>query len=165
LSSSSSAWSGILSFPTSQCGGDVHERGVVSITSSSDEYNKCYQVANHGWNSYWYTNNSARSWIQFDFKDSSICLTDYTLKSDGHPSCHLLQWTIESSKDGSTWECIDSQNTQDLNGTYVTKTFKCSSPSSHFCRYIRLTQTGKDAHGADHLMLCNIEFFGCIRTK
>jgi hypothetical protein len=40
--SSSSPWSDILSFLTSQCGGNVYERGVVSITSSSAEYNKCY---------------------------------------------------------------------------------------------------------------------------
>jgi hypothetical protein len=154
-----------LSFLTSQCGKNVHEHGVVNITSSSDSRNKCYQVANYGWNDYWCTTNSARSWIQFDFKDSSICLTDYTLKSDGSSYYHLLQWPIEGSNDGNAWECIDSQNTQDLNGDYVTKTFKCSSSSSHFCRYIRLTQTGKNSYGNDHLMLCNIEFFGRLRSQ
>jgi hypothetical protein len=150
-----------LSFLTSQCDGNVHERGVINITSSSHCSNECYQVASHGWN----TNNSARSWIQFDFKDSSICLTDYTLKSDGHSSNHLLQWSIEGSNDGNAWECIDSQNTQDLNGKYITKTFKCSSPSSHFCWYIRLTQTRKNSSGYDHFMLYNIEFFGRFRSQ
>jgi hypothetical protein len=160
---SSSPWSGILSFLKSQCGGNVHERGIVNITSSSDGGNECYQVANHGWNSHGYTNDSAKSWIQFDFKDSSICLTDYTLKSGN--TNHLLQWTIEGSNDGNAWECIDSQNTQDLNGSYVTKTFKYSSPSSHFCRYIRLTQTGKNSNGNDYFVLCNIEFFGRLRSQ
>jgi hypothetical protein len=165
----SSPWSGIISFLTSQCGGNVHERSVVNITSSSDGGNKCHQVAYHGWNNYWFTNNSARSWIQFDFKDSSICLTDYTLKSDGNGSRnnghHLVQWEIDGSNDENAWEGLDSQNTQDLNDNYVTKTFKCSSPSSHFYRYIRLTQTGKSACGNDYLMLCNIEFFGRLLSQ
>jgi hypothetical protein len=160
----SSPWSGILSFLRSECGGNVHERGVVSITSSSDGYNKCHQVADHGWNNFWYTNNDPRSWIQFDFKDSSICLTDYALKSDGHGGRHLLQWEIEGSEDGNGWERIDARNTQDLNGNYITKTFKCSSPGNRFYRYIRLIQTGKNSSGNDYLLLCNIEFFGRFRS-
>jgi hypothetical protein len=39
---SSSLWSGVLSFLTSECGKNVHERGVVNIASSSDHYNKCH---------------------------------------------------------------------------------------------------------------------------
>jgi hypothetical protein len=106
----SSPWSGILSFLTSQCDGNIHERGIVNITSSSDgdSGNKYHQVANHGWNNYWYTSNSARSWIQFDFKDSAICLTDYTLKSDGNSSGkrgdHLVQWEIDGSNDANAWK-------------------------------------------------------------
>jgi hypothetical protein len=155
----SSPWSGVLSFLTSECGGKVHERGVVNITSSSTERNKCHQVADHGWNDFWYTNNSPRSWIQFDFKDSSICLTDYALKSDGNNAHHLVQWEIEGSKDGNGWERIDAQNTQNLNGNYITKTFKCSSPGTRFYRYLRLIQTEKNSSGSDTLLLCNIEFF------
>jgi hypothetical protein len=57
----SSSWSDILSFLTSECYGNVHERGIVNITNSSPEANKYHQVANHGWNDYWYTNSIARS--------------------------------------------------------------------------------------------------------
>jgi hypothetical protein len=161
---SSSPWSGVLSFLTSECGGNVHERGVVNITSSSDACNKCHQVADHGWNDYWHTKNVARSWIQFDFKDSSICLTDYALKSDGDTEHHLLQWEIEGSEGGNGWERIDARNTQDLNGNYITKTFKGSSPGNRFYRYIRLIQTGKSSSENNYLMLCNIEFFGRFRS-
>jgi hypothetical protein len=154
-----------LSFLTSECGGNVHERGVVNITSSSNEFsNKCHQVADQGWNGFWYTNNVARSWIQFDFKESSVCLMDYRLKSDGHDSHHLLQWEIEGSEDGNGWERIDTRNTQDLNGNFITKTFKCTSPESRFYRYIRLVQTGKNLSGCNYLMRCNIEFFGRFRS-
>jgi hypothetical protein len=136
----------------------------VNITSSSDCVNKCYQVADQEWNSFWYTNCVARSWIQFDFKESSVCLTDYRLKSDGHGSHHLVQWEIEGSEDGNGWERIDARNTQDLNGNFITKTFKCSSPGNRFYRYIRLIQTEKNSSGGDNLMLCNIEFFGRFRS-
>jgi hypothetical protein len=120
----------------------------------------------YDWNDYFYTHNSANSWIQFDFKDRSVSLTHYALKSDGHTygSYHLLEWTISGSNDGKDWTILDEQNTQDLNGNYVTKMFCCgdSSSVSQFYRYIRLTQTGKNSSGHDHLMLANIEFFGSM---
>jgi hypothetical protein len=71
-----------LSFLGPECGGNCHEHGVVNITHSSDGYNKCHHVVGHGENRFWATNSYPRSWIQFDFKDSSINLTDYALKSD-----------------------------------------------------------------------------------
>jgi hypothetical protein len=65
-----SPWSGVLLFLTAKRGGNVRKRGIVNITSSPDGCNKSCQAANHGRNHEWYTTNSARSWIEFDFKDS-----------------------------------------------------------------------------------------------
>jgi hypothetical protein len=159
-----SPFSGLIDYLTSICGGNVHERGAVEITCSSNDYNNCWQVANFDWNNYWHSKNCANSWIQFDFNNRDVSLTHYTLKSDGHASCHLLQWTLAGSRDGTTWELIDVRNTQELNGNYLTKTFSCSVPSdgSRFYRYIRLTQTGKNSSGHDVLMLGNVEFFGTM---
>jgi hypothetical protein len=165
---STTPWSGVLAHLTSVCGGNVHKKGVVTITSSSDSYNKCYQVANHGWSDYWFSGDSPNSWIQFDFKESKISMSEYTLKahgSDNH-SHHFRQWKIEGSNDLGEWEMLDERNTRDMIPAWATKTFKCSSSNaSRFYQSIRMTQTGKSSGGIyHHLMLCNIEFYGLLHS-
>jgi hypothetical protein len=165
--SESEPWSGLISYLTARCGGNVHQQGVVDIRSSSDS-SSCHQVADFGWTSWWASNGAANSWLQFDFKDCAIALTGYTLKSDGNSGAqhHLLQWKLEGSMDANDWEMIDSRKTDELSGPFVTKTFKCSSQSvPNFYRYVRLTQTGRNASGTDCLVLCNIEFFGSLRVR
>jgi hypothetical protein len=96
-----------------------------------------------------------------------VSLTGYTFKSDGThgSSWHLLQWKIEGSANGTDWEKIDARITRDLNGSFVTKVFTCSQVGDpRFYRYIRITQTGKNSGGTDHFMLCNVEFFGTLRS-
>jgi hypothetical protein len=41
---------GIINALTKKCGGNVHEKGIVNITSSGGSYNEPFEVANHGWN-------------------------------------------------------------------------------------------------------------------
>jgi hypothetical protein len=40
---------GIISHLRSFCGGNIHERGLVTITCSSTVKNQCWQVFDHGW--------------------------------------------------------------------------------------------------------------------
>jgi hypothetical protein len=145
------------------CGGNVHAKGLVAISCSSNWYNQYWDVVNYDWNNYWFTTNSPNSWIQFDFKDRLVSLSHYALKSDGN-ECHLLQWALQGSVDGNSWTDLDRRNTQELNGKYLTKIFPCeqreSSSTPPFYRYIRLMQTGNDSSGYDHLMLGNFECFG-----
>jgi hypothetical protein len=159
---SDSPFSGLISHLSSLCGGNVHEKGVIAITSSSNYRNNIWQIADYVWTDYWYGNNETNSWIQFDFQDRIVSLTGYALKSDGFGSHHLLQWTVTGSKDGNTWNILDRQNTQDLNGNFITKIYRCANDSSNSdsYRYIRLTQTAVNSSGNHHLMLSNIEFFG-----
>jgi hypothetical protein len=156
----------LISHLTELCGGNVHAKGLVAISSSSNAYHQCWDVVNYDWNNYWYTNSSPNSWIQFEFKDRLVSLSHYALKSDGHGDNHLLQWALQGSVDGNSWTDLDRRNTQELNGNYVTKIFPCeqheSSSTPHFYRYIRLMQTGKESYGYDYLMLGNFECFGCM---
>jgi hypothetical protein len=165
--SESGPWSGVISYLTARCGGNVHQQGLVDITSSNNS-SSCYQVADFGWTSWWASNGAANSWLQFDFKDCAIALTRYTLKSDGNSGAHyhLIQWKLEGSMDANEWEIIDHRKTEELSGPFITKMFKCSSESiPSFYRYLRLTQTRKNASGTDCLVLCNIEFFGSLRVR
>ena len=137
-------------------------KGVVNIITSSSLSNQCHQVTDYGWNDWWGTEDELNSWICFDFKDKKVSLTEYILKSDGSRGWHLLQWVIEGSNDGRCWKELDRRNTQDLNGTYITKSYDCESAKGTSFRYLRLRQTGKNSGGKDQLNLSKIEFFGTL---
>jgi hypothetical protein len=47
-----SAWSGLISHLTEFCGGNVHAKGLVAISCSSNAHNQCWDVVNYAWNSY-----------------------------------------------------------------------------------------------------------------
>ena len=158
---SSNPFNGIIAHLNQQAGGNVHQKGVVNITSSSDNHNKCYNLVDYGWNSYWFSNNSPNSWVMFDFKEKKVSLSSYSLKSDGNGYHHLLQWKLEGSNDGSSWTCLDSRNTQDLNRNYRVKNYSTNNHDSY--RYIRITMTGKNSGSYDYFRLSQIEFFGTLR--
>ena len=160
---SASPFNGIVAYLRSECGGNPHEKGIMSITASSNSYNTCHQVVDYGWNNYWHTGNVSNSWIQFDFQDRWVSLESYSLKSDGSVY-HLQTWIIQGSNDASSWTDLDSRNTSELNGKYITKHFTCSHEANgKQFRYIRLTQTGTDSSRCHHLMLSEVELFGTLK--
>ena len=102
-------------------------------------------------------------WICFDFKDKTVRLTKYSVKSGG---CHYLHdWVIEGSNDGSNWQELDRRNTQDLNEKFIAKTCECSRASGNSFRYLRLRQMGKNSGGNDQIQLSEIEFFGILQGQ
>jgi hypothetical protein len=154
---------GIMSYLRGKCGGNVHTFGIVPITSSSDGRNHCYRVADYNWDEYWYSNNTANSWIQFDFKDRNISVTKYTIKS-GRNDGYLVQWSLSGSNDEESWTILDERHTQDLNGPDHVRSFECKgdqSSTSSF-RFIRLTQTGPNSSNRHNLQIANLEFYGRI---
>ena len=155
----SNDFDGIISHLKRECGGNVHSKGVVNITASSTSYNQCHQLVDYGWNSYWYSSNSPNQWVCFDFKDKQVCLSGYTLRSDGEGG-YLRRWSIEVSNDGSSWSSLDSRDTTDLCSNYKVKNYSCSNANNSFYRFIRIRQTGKNNGEGDCFHLSEIEFFG-----
>jgi hypothetical protein len=154
---------GIISHLTPKSGENVHTLGIVSITASSSSRNQCYQVADYEWKDYWNSSSASGSWIQFDFKDRRISVSDYTIKSDGHGGSHLRHWSVEGSTDGQSWVSLDRRDTSDLNGDYIVRSYHCTlSDAKSFFRYIRLIQTGTNSSNYHQLQLCNLEFFGSL---
>jgi hypothetical protein len=157
---------GILSHLTRECGGNVHTQGLVAITASSNQSNQCYQTVDWDWTGYWCSANEANTWIRFDFKDRRISLTDYTIKSHPAGSHFLLQWSIEGSNDGISWSRVDHQQTRDLAGSSIVKSYHCEAArfldSSSFFRFIRLLHTGLNSSNCNNLLLTNMEFFGTV---
>jgi hypothetical protein len=160
---------GILNHLTKECSGNVHEKGTVNITFSSNNANQPYKefwkVADYGWDRYWASQNYPDSWLCFDFKDKRISLQHYTLKSGGE-NYYFIQWEIEGSVNGNTWKSLDKRNTREMCGNFSVKTYACSNASpNEFFRFIRMRQTGKNSSNRDYLLLCNIEFFGNLRSS
>ena len=155
-------FNGIVQYLRNLCLGNPHERGMISI-SAHDNYHQCHQIVDYGWNDWWNSKDEPDSAVQFDFKSKRVCVSEYSLKSDGYDNGgHLLSWAIEVSDNGLMWDPIDEQNTQDLNGTFREKTYKCRR-SNRFVRFVRLRQTGKNSANNDSLHLSQIEFFGKLK--
>jgi hypothetical protein len=73
----------------------------------------------------------------------------------------LRSWVVEGSLDGRGWTEFGRQtDNQDFKDNCKTASFALSNSAK--CRFIRLTQTGKNHTGGDLLRLAAVEFFGAL---
>jgi hypothetical protein len=165
---SNSPLAGIIAGLTSSCGGNVHERGLVSITDSS-HYSDSYRGKAASYlgnaNSWFHSNDNPGQWLCYDFKNSRVSLTHYSVRTYpyGAGSSHLKSWVIEISNDGSNWTEVDRRvDNNDLNGGNGIGTYSISGqmPES---RFVRLRQIGKNHCGCDYLMVSGFELFETLR--
>lgn len=156
------AFYGIISHLAKVSGGNVHEMGRVDITSCGDQYNQCHQVTNYGWTGCWLSRStdSGFAWICFDFKDSRVNLTKYSVKSGNIDMFFMIHWVIEGSNDRIDWTILDKRNTLDLYGNSKIATYSCNSGISQSFRYLKLRMTGANTNGGSGLCLAQLEFFG-----
>ena len=101
-------------------------------------------------------------------------LTEYSLESDGSgEDSHLLAWSVEGSNDGILWDLLDWNETRDLDGDWITKSYLCDRRNDKCFRYLRLRRRRKmpwqeyshskdESDDWDCLMLSQIEFFGTL---
>jgi hypothetical protein len=164
--SPSSPLDGIIGYLTTRSCGNVSDRGVVSITSSSvwssDSTHAAKNAADLSANSLFHSLDEENPWLCYDFKDMIITPSHYSIRSryNGVPGGnHPKYWIVEGSNDGSSWIELDQRiNNSDLNAGNVTKTFPISNSSQ--IRYIRLRQLGKNHAGHLRLVISSFEIFG-----
>jgi hypothetical protein len=160
---------GIISYLTSQHGGNIHDRGIVNIsalephnTSSSDHPKNVADLT--ATNTYLCSKNQPNQMLVYDFQKLRIKPTDYSIRSchcHGVNGEHLKSWVIEVSSDGSDWEEIDRpENNNELNASSLIKTFSVSK--SIECRFIRLHQIGPNHQGNNYLLFSAFEVFGSL---
>jgi hypothetical protein len=146
---------GIISYLTRKHGGNVHEKGIVTITSKSLEAGALRNAADLTSGSWFASKEGPNQWICWDFHQLRLRPTHYTISS-----AHLKSWVIESSLYGSAWTEIDRKsNTNDLKAS-STASFALAKPTE--CRFIRLTQTGRDHSGNNSLRISAVEVFGTL---
>ena len=160
---------GILARLTRECGGNVHEKGVVEVTASSesDVGYDARHVVELGKDS-WFQSDDDKpdSWICYDFKALRVAPTGYSIRTAFE--CFPRSWVIEVSNDGSagSWEVVDRRDdNEDLHGSRVTRNFAISAPTRGNFRFVRLRQTGKNHHGDDVLALSALEVFGTLSSQ
>jgi hypothetical protein len=153
---------GMISHLTKQHGGNVQEKGIVTITSKSIFKNKddpryaARNVADLTSDSRFLSDKAPGEWIRWDFGARRVRPTHYTMKG-----VLLKSWVVEGSVDGKSWTEIDRKtDNQDFKGDGNKVSFDVSK-SAEF-RLIRLTQTDKNHGGVDSLCLRAVEFFGTL---
>jgi hypothetical protein len=97
---------GIISHLTRKHDRNVHDKGIVTVTSKSVWRNgPLFAVRNVvDFSSYMYfsSNDSPGQWICWDFHEKRIHLTHYTIKTTV-----LKSWVVEGSLDAEAWREID----------------------------------------------------------
>jgi hypothetical protein len=151
---------GIISSLTKKHGGNVQEKGIVTITSKSvADDNPKYapkNVADLTSDSSFASKDEPGQWVCWDFREMRVRPTHYTIRT-----YWLKSWVVEGSLDGSSWTEIGRQtNNQDF--TDVLGNSASFAVSTAEFRFIRLTQTDKNHNGRDYLILYAVEFFGTL---
>jgi hypothetical protein len=166
---------GIIAHLTRLCGGNVHDRNIVEVTSGSFERTTHgvdgavqniadLETCSHLW-SVWRTKSediphTRNTWICYDFKEKSIVPTHYAVRTYDWPVgwCHLKSWVVEISEDGKDWREVDhKEGNADLNGPSLCKTYVVGGS---VCRFIRLVNIGRNHYGEDRIAIHASEIFG-----
>jgi hypothetical protein len=156
---------GIIAFLSRRCGGNVHDRGVVQVTSMSQSGSnepKC--IADLRADTKFCSRGSPGQWVSYEFRTGTVHLTGYAIRSQydrGPGCCHLRDWLIETSVDGDDWRIVDKRkNNGELNDQNVSRYFEIREDLRQDCRFVRLRQTGKSHANNDSLFFSSFEVFG-----
>jgi hypothetical protein len=171
---------GIIAHLTRECGGNVHDREVVDVTSGSFDKetlrpldgNDPKNAADLETDSIFlsacrdkkedipYTRNN---WLCYDFRERRIVPTHYAIRTYefGPGGWHLKSWLVEISTDGETWrEIAREEDNKQLKGSKFSATFAVARGGG--CRFIRLVNIGRNHRGSDLLSISAWEIFGSL---
>jgi hypothetical protein len=157
---------GIVSYLTRKHGGNVQEKGIVTITSKSVSDSAEFalkNVADLTSDSCFCSNRRTYvpgQWVCWDFHEMRVSPIHYTIRS-----AYLKSWVLEGSLDGNSWTELSRQTDNDkFREGWKTASF--AAPDAPESRFIRLTQTDKNYISARNtpalLLLRAVEFFGTL---
>lgn len=165
------AFHGIIHELTKEFGGNVDDKGIVKVTSSSP-LNGVYYPKNavdlDNCKQYFCSQNIANTWLQYDFQKQKVCPTHYSIRSrhdDGKNGHHPKSWVIEGSNDNSKWTILDSQTDSPfLNDRSAVHTFeiKNAEKNREGFRYLRIRYTGPNWYNHNYMVISALEYFGSL---
>lgn len=102
-----------MKYLSDKTGGNIDINGTIEITSNStyNGYHPRNLVDYYDSKIYQSDDREGKDFICFDFKDKSVNLSSYTIKSNSNYTSNsrynLKSWSIEVSNDGENWDEID----------------------------------------------------------
>ena len=139
-----------------------NEKGNATISASSYYRGDINSLLKADDNSYFRTNNEPNSFITASLKDGkSFIVKSYMIRGNKYDNYHQLQnWKLEGQKasDGQ-WVTLDSHQ-NDPTRTLQTRTFDVSCDEK--LKAVKLTQTGKNISGYNHLRINAFDVFGLL---
>ena len=165
---------GIINYLTRECGGNVHDKGIVNITSSSVRL-KDLREPKHAadfWTDSWFqSDRDPGGWICYDFKERRVIPTSFTvLWTDPDEAGWLEDFSLEVSNDQESWTEVHHVPYfvgGDFNQKMARGALVGNIPVSHIpgdgFRFIRLRAEGKPF--LDDFGICALEIFGTLFEK
>lgn len=159
-------FSGIFNYLYNKTNGNIEDEIILTTTS---------EISNTSGNSIsnaflfndilrdFVTDDNPNSWMCFDFKNSRVAPTFYTIKSTYLEQYHIhpKSWVIEGSIDNTSWEILDEQkNCSFLNGPFLVHTFKIQNLSLKEFKFIRMRITGPNWYNDHRLSIKSFELYG-----
>lgn len=167
---------GIMHYLSKKTNGNISDNGTIKITSNSI-YSNSFKPENvvdyeNNYNEFC-SKNTSNAFLLFDFKDKSIQLTNYSIRSreSNKNGAHIRNWVVEVSNDEKHWKEVDQHsNDSTLNNSNITATFSVNNINNEFYQFIRLRQTGYSWSGYPnrnnyYFAISFIEFFGILRQN
>jgi hypothetical protein len=158
---------GIIAYLTSKCGGNVHERGIVTVTGSSNS-SRAPTVADlqNRASNFQSAVSESNPWVCYNFKNLQVTPTHYALLSYHGAAAsyfHPKSWYFEGSNDGTIWTVLHAcSDNSDLNGAGLIGQYAVSK--SMKCRFIRIRQIQHHNSGSNrgYLTLAGFELHGIL---
>jgi hypothetical protein len=139
---------------TRQCNGNVHDKGLVVISASSNEDN-AKNLVDYGSDSGYESAVRPSSWLCFDFKDMNVKMSSDSIQSPEDGASGLKNWVIEGSTNGQDWGTLDRRsNCSELDGPKIVGTFWVFRGAE-----VRLIQTEENHAGKMSFGLGVFEFY------
>jgi hypothetical protein len=148
---------GIIYELTREHGGSICDKGIVRMESETVFDGDVENLLDLWSDSEYCSKDEPGRWVLWEFQESFIRPTHYTIRSSRDK--YLKSWLVEGSMDGKKWTELDQRkNDTHLKGNFAVQTFDVKSPVE--CRFVRLTQTGKNHSESNCLSFCALEIFG-----
>jgi hypothetical protein len=159
---------GIIAHFTKFAGGNVHDRGIVIITSGDGYADPTFPAKNAAdleVDSFFHSDGTKNEWICYDFLNRRITPSHYTIRSKYNGQVggsNLKSWVIEGSIDAEEWVELDRQEASgELNGPGLIVTLPVTE--SIECQCIRLRSVGKNHANLWDFIISAFEIFGEVK--
>jgi hypothetical protein len=161
-----SPFQGIIASLTHRYGGNVDDRGIVTVSGTADRgCNTQYAAKNavdfSTTNGFYSGNESNDQSICYNFNNRLVRPTHYSVNS--FQSHYLRSWVVEGSIDSVRWIELDRHEGDPLmNSSHQIGTFALPVHQEAYYQFIRLRQTSKNAAGYGYLGITALELFGYL---